>query len=158
MFMGAGAIRSKELGPAVTLGDLKACFPFDDSLKRYTITGSQLTRIFTHIMRPENRDGEGECYEVNAAVRAVFNDRTKTLESLALAGAPIIDTRHYTIGLIGYHADNSTKNLNITPDELTVISGTKVIATSTTGVIEEYLRNHPNLNRHIEGRLVYTCE
>jgi 5'-nucleotidase/UDP-sugar diphosphatase len=156
MFMGAGAIRSKELGPAVTLGDLKACFPFDDSLKRYTITGSQLIRIFTHIMRPENRDGEGECYEVNAAVRAVYNDRTKTLESLTLSGEPIDGARNYTIGLIGYHADNATKNLNITPKELMLISGTKVIATSTTGVIEEYLRNHQNLNRHIEGRLVYT--
>ncbi|MFA6224600.1 MAG: hypothetical protein WC620_00090 [Methanoregula sp.] len=33
--------------------------------------------------------------------------------------------------------------------------GVKVIATSTTGVIEEYLRTHPNLNQHIEGRLVY---
>ncbi len=115
MFMGAGAIRSRELGPAVTLGDLKACFPFDDSLKRYAITGAQLTRIFSHIMRPENRDGEGECYEVNAEVRAVYIDRTKTLETLTVAGEPIDPARHYTIGLIGYHADNCTKNLNITP-------------------------------------------
>jgi 5'-nucleotidase len=157
MFMGAGAIRSRELGPAVTLGDLKACFPFDDSLKRYAITGAQLTRIFSHIMRPENRDGEGECYEVNAEVRAVYIDRTKTLETLTVAGEPIDPARHYTIGLIGYHADNCTKNLNITPEELTLLSGTKVIATSTTGVIEEYLRTHPNLNRRIEGRFVYNA-
>jgi 5'-nucleotidase/UDP-sugar diphosphatase len=156
MFMGAGAIRLKELGPAVTLGDLRACFPFDDTLKRFTITGSQLTRIFTHIMRPENRDGEGECYEVNAGVRAVYNDRLKSLESLTVSGEPIDDARHYTIGLIGYHADNCSKNLNITIEELMLLNGTKVVATSTTGVIEEYLRTHPNLNRKIEGRLVYT--
>ena len=46
MLMGSGAIRSKELGPAVTLGDFRACFPFDDSLKRFTITGKQLRHLF----------------------------------------------------------------------------------------------------------------
>jgi 5'-nucleotidase/UDP-sugar diphosphatase len=155
MFMGAGAIRSKELGPAVTLGDVRACFPFDDSLRRFTITGSQLLRIFAYIMRPENRDGEGECYEVSAAVRAVYNDRIKTLESLTINGEPVDEDHHYSIGLIGYHVDNSTKNLNITPDELIRLGGMKIAAISTAGVIEEYFRAHPNLNSRIEGRLVY---
>ena len=94
MLMGAGGIRSKELGPAVTLGDFRACFPFDDSLRRYTITGKQLKGIFSHIMRPENRDGEGECYEVNAGVRAVYNDREMVLESLDIGGTPVDDARH----------------------------------------------------------------
>ena len=155
MLMGSGAIRSKELGPAVTLGDFRACFPFDETLKKYTITGKQVKSIFSHIMRPENRDGEGECYEVNAAVRAVYNDRKKLLESLEINGRPVDATRHYTLGLIGYHADNCLKNLNIDPRDLAQISGTKVVATSVTSVLEEYLQAHPNLNRHIEGRLVY---
>jgi 5'-nucleotidase len=106
-------------------------------------------------MRPENRDGEGECYEVNAAIRAVYNDRKKALESLEVNGEPVDDTRLYTLGLIGYHADNCLKNLNIDPRDLAQISGTKVMATSVTGVLEEYLQTHPNLNRHIEGRLVF---
>ncbi len=155
MLMGAGAIRSKELGPAVTLGDFRACFPFDESLQRYTVTGRHLKSIFSHIMRPENRDGEGECYEVNAAVRAVYNDRKKSLESLEVGGLPVDEDRHYTLGLIGYHADNCTKNLNITPDELTRLGGTRIVATSTISVLEEYLRAHPNLIRRIEGRLVF---
>jgi 5'-nucleotidase / UDP-sugar diphosphatase len=155
MLMGAGAIRSKELGPAVTLGDFRACFPFDDSLKRFTITGQQLRRIFSHIMRLENRDGEGECYEVNAAVHAVYDDRKKSLESLEVNGEPVDETRHYTLGLTGYHADNCTKNLNMTPEELARIGELKVVATSITNVLEEYLRAHPNLTSRIEGRLMF---
>jgi 5'-nucleotidase/UDP-sugar diphosphatase len=155
MLMGSGAIRSKELGPAVTLGDFRACFPFEESLKRYTVTGRQLKGIFSHIMRPENRDGEGECYEVNAAVRAVYNDRKKALESLEVGGVPVDDSRHYSLGLIGYHADNCTKNLDITPDDLSRLGGTKIVATSTISVLEEYLQAHPNLNRRVEGRLVF---
>jgi 5'-nucleotidase len=106
-------------------------------------------------MRPENRDGEGECYEVNAAVHAVYNDRKKSLESLEMNGKPVDDSWHYTLGLTGYHADNCTKNLDITPEELTRLAGLKVVATSTTNVIEEYLRAHPNLTSRIEGRLVF---
>lgn len=155
MLAGSGAIRSKELGPAVTLGDFRACFPFDDTLKRYTLTGKQLKGVFAHIMRPENRDGEGECYQVNAAVRAVYNDRRKTLDSLAIRGTAVDDDRHYTIGLTGYHADNCAKNIGLETDALARISGVKVTALSLNNVLEEYLRGHPNLNRDIEGRLVF---
>jgi 5'-nucleotidase len=155
MLIGSGAIRSKELGPAVTLGDFRACFPFDETLKRYAVTGAQLKRIFSHIMRPGNRDGEGECYQVNAAVRAVYYDTEEILVSLGINNIPVEDTGRYTLGLTGYHADNCTKNLNINPEELETLGGVKVVATSTVGVIEEYLRTHPNLNRCIEGRLVF---
>jgi 5'-nucleotidase/UDP-sugar diphosphatase len=155
MLLGSGAIRSAELGPAVTLGALRACFPFDDSLKRFTIRGTQIKRIFAHIMRPENRTGEGECYQASTGIRAVYNDRTKTLESLSLNGEPVDEIRKYTIGLIGYHVDNSEKNLNITPAELSAGGPSKTVATSTTAVLEEYLQVHPNLSSHVEGRLVY---
>ncbi len=155
MLMGSGAIRSAELGPAVTLGTLRECFPFEDSLKRFTVNGNRIKRIFAHIMRPENRTGEGECYQVSAGVRAVYNDRTKTLESLTLNGEPVEDAAQYTIGLIGYHVDNCTKNLDITHEELVAGGPFKTVATSTTAVLEEYLRIHPNLSRRVEGRIVF---
>ncbi len=46
MFVGSGSIRSKELGPVVTLKDLISCFPFDDVLQRFMITGAQLWKVF----------------------------------------------------------------------------------------------------------------
>lgn len=70
-------------------------------------------------------------------------------------GEPVDDSRHYTLGLTGYHADNCLKNLNLTPDELTHLNRIKVVATSVNSVLEEYLQSHSNLNRHIEGRLVF---
>jgi 5'-nucleotidase/UDP-sugar diphosphatase len=155
MFAGSGAIRSKELGPAVTLGDFKACFPFDDAIKRYTVTGRQLRRIFSHIMRPENRTGEGECYQVNAAVRAVYNDGTKTLESLEVNGNAVQDEARYTLGLTGYHADNCAKNLDMSPEELGALSGAKVIATSCVSFLDEYFRAHPNISAAVKGRLIF---
>ena len=64
--VGSGSIRSKEIGPIITLKDLHSCFPFDDSLSRYVINGQQIRTIFRHIMRTENRNGEGECFQVNS--------------------------------------------------------------------------------------------
>ncbi|MBC7294389.1 MAG: 5'-nucleotidase, partial [Thermoleophilia bacterium] len=31
----------------------------------------------------------------------------------------------------------------------------KVVSTSLRDVLEEYLRNHQNIDAHVEGRLVY---
>jgi 5'-nucleotidase len=155
MLVGSGSIRSKELGPAVTLKDYRSCFPYKDYLSRFVITGAQLKRIFAHFMRPENRDGEGECYQVNGKIRAVYNDIAHELYSLEFEGQPVEDERKYSIGLIGYHISNSVAYLDITNEELLLYGKSKVVATSVPEVLEEYLKYHQNIGRHVEGRLVY---
>ncbi len=155
MLVGAGSIRVKELGPIVTLGSLKACFPYDDSLTKYSVTGKMLKKMFTYIMRIENRDGEGECYQVNKKVKAVYSDSEKKLLSLTICGEPADDEKIYTMALQGYHYSNSFANLNITNDELTKLAAPKVITTSAYQILEEWLRKHPNETRKIEGRIVF---
>jgi len=155
MLVGSGSIRVKELGPVVTLKDFLACFPYDDSLTRYVVTGKQLKTIFAHIMRIENRTGEGECYQVNAKVKAVYDEKQKRLVSLAIEGKPVMDEQEYTICLQGYHFNQAKNYLNITHEELLALGKNKVVTTSAQEVLEEYLRNHQNLVKKVEGRLVY---
>jgi len=80
MLVGCGSIRVKKMGPLVTLKDLLTAFPYDDSLNRYTISGADLKKIFNHIMRTENRQGEGECYQVNHQVKVVATSAQQVLE------------------------------------------------------------------------------
>ena len=155
MLAGSGSIRVKELGPAVTLKDFMACFPYDDTLSRYSITGRQLKGIFQHIMRKENRDGEGECYQVNAKVRAVYSDKKKQLMSLAIGGQLVEDASNYSVCLQNYHFGNAKNYLDISPEDLNASGKTKVITTSAQQILEEYFRNHPNSSSEIEGRLTY---
>jgi 5'-nucleotidase len=155
MLVGSGSIRSKELGPAVTLKDYRACFPFEDYLSRFVIKGAQLKRVFAHIMRPENRNSEGECYQVNGRICAVYNNAAHGLISLSFSGSTVDDEQRYTIGLIGYHILNSDAFLNITNDELLANGPSKVVATSVPEVLEEYLKGHQNIGRKVEGRLTY---
>jgi 5'-nucleotidase len=124
-------------------------------LNRFTITGAQLKKIFAHIMRAENRDGEGECYQVSSGIAAVYNDSTRKLESLTYKGVPVQNTKFYKICLQGFHFNNSAEYLNISQEELAESGETKTVCTSAQGVLEEYLRNHQNISRKIEGRLVF---
>ncbi len=153
-FIASGSIRVKELGPVVTLKDFLACFPYNDILTRYTITGEQLRGIFSHIMRKDNRNSEGECYQVSAAVRATYSESEKSLFSLKMNGSDVKTADMYTIVLQGYHARSSKAYLNISQEDLTAIKA-KVVSTSAQEVLEEWLRNHQNVGRTVEGRLTY---
>lgn len=156
MLVGSGSIRVKSLGPLVTLKDLLTCFPYDDVLTRFTIEGEKLRQIFNHIMRNENRDGEGECYQVNKGVEAIHDDIKNELKSLKIKGQEVIDEEIYTVCIQNYHYKNSSDYLNITEEELLESGKSKVISTSAFGVLEEYLRNHQNIKKKLEGRMIYT--
>lgn len=155
MLVGSGSIRGQELGPIVTLKDLKACFPYDDTLQRFKITGYQLKKIFNHIMRIENRDGEGECYQVNSKVNVVYNEKEKSVESLKISGVDVAEDTFYTICMQGYHFSNSKEYMNISEEELLESGQSKVVSTSAMEVLEEFLRNNQNISRGLENRIVY---
>jgi len=155
MLTGSGSIRVKEMGPVVTLKDLMSCFPYDDKIIRYAITGKQTKKIFAHIMRKENRNSEGECYQVNKKVKAVYDDSKKGLVSLSIDNEPVEDEKLYKIALQGYHFNNSDAYLNISNKELLEADGSKVISTSAQQVLLEYMKNHQNIDSRVEGRLVF---
>ena len=155
MLVGSGCIRVKTIGPIVTLKDLLTCFPYDDSLNRYRISGGKLKKIFSHIMRPANRDGEGECYQVNSQVKAVYDNKQKRLISLAIDDKPVENSKFYTISMQSYHFKKSRDYLNISNQELLESGESKVVTTSAQEVLEEFLRNNQNIIKKVEGRLIY---
>jgi len=153
--IGSGSIRATELGPLVTLGNLRTAFPYDGPLFKFVITGEQLKRIFAYVMRPENRTGEGDCYQINKDVRAVYDEANRYLESLTIKGQSLQDDGRYTICLQDYHYKNSAKKIGLTNDELATLAHPHVVTTSVWDVLEEYLHAHQNLNSTVEGRLEY---
>ena len=155
MLVGSGSIRATELGPLVTLGNLRSVYPYDGPLFKFTISGAQLKQAFAHFMRPENRNSEGECYQVNRGVKAVYDNSKRELESLTINGQPVPDDGRFTICVQDYHYKNSEKCLSLTNEALTALEGSQVVTTSSRDVLEEYLRYHQNANSAVEGRLQY---
>ncbi|MFA6518973.1 MAG: bifunctional UDP-sugar hydrolase/5'-nucleotidase [Candidatus Shapirobacteria bacterium] len=155
MLLGSGSLRVKELGPVVTLNDIISCFPYNDTLTRFSLTGDKLKKIFSHIMRPENRTGEGECYQVSHGVKAVYNDKTKSLVSLEINSKPVVDSQTYTLCLQGYHYHNCTTYLNLSEADLLISGPSKVVSTSAQDVLLESLPSLQNSSAKLENRLVY---
>jgi 5'-nucleotidase/UDP-sugar diphosphatase len=158
MFLGSGSVRVKELGPVVTLNDLISCFPYNDSLVRFTINGAKLKKIFSHIMRNSNRDGEGECYQISRGVSAIHDNQTDTLKLLTINSKPVDDNSLYTICLQGYHYHNSASYLSLTEAELLADGPSKVISTSAQDVLIESLRSQQNLSSAQESRLLFLAK
>lgn len=156
VFVGSGSIRGTELGPLVTLSELKKVYPYDDVLYKFRVTGTQLVQIFTHLMKPENRiPGESQCFQVSRGIQAVYSDIQNSLESLSIHGQPVRSNQQYTICLEGYHYQNSVSHLSVTHEELTKLGDPKVVTTSAMDVFEEYFSHHQNINSQIENRLLY---
>ncbi|NMB70506.1 bifunctional metallophosphatase/5'-nucleotidase, partial [candidate division WWE3 bacterium] len=64
MLLGSGSVRKSQLGPVVNLKDFISSFPYDDTLTKFYVTVDKLKKMFSHFMRAENLNGEGECYQV----------------------------------------------------------------------------------------------
>ena len=92
---------------------------------------------------------------MNGRIRAIYNNAAHELIPLCYEALPVVDEQMYTIGLIGYHILISAAFLNITNEELLSHEPSKVIATSVPEVLEEYLKNHQNIGRKVEGTLTY---
>lgn len=152
VLVGSGSIRGTELGPVVTLGDIKKVYPYDGALYKVRLTGAQLLKVFAHILRPENRiPGESNCFQVNKGVQAVYSDAGQKVESLLINGNPVHEDAQYSLCLQEYHYKNSAISLNLTAEEL---GSPKVVTTSTQDVLQEYLSSHQLLDSHVEGRLI----
>jgi len=156
VLIGSGSIRGTKLGLLVTLSDLKTVYPYDDVLYKLSVNGEQLTKIFAHIMRLENRiPGESCCFQVNKGIQAIYSDSQKRLESLSINEKSVQADAQYTICMEEFHYKNSVHSLDITTEEMTKLGNPKVVSTSCQNVLEEYFGHHQNLNSQIEGRLVY---
>jgi 5'-nucleotidase/UDP-sugar diphosphatase len=153
--LGAGSVRAKVMGPAVTLMDFMGCIPYDDTLHRFMLTGAGLKRAFNHWMRLENRDGEGECFQVNSTVRARYSESARCLVSLYVNGAPVDDRAAYSLVVQGYHAKNIGPHLDLLPEGPDIEGPIHVAATSVQTVLREWLAVNQNVDRKIEGRIVY---
>ena len=154
--VGSGGIRGTKLGPLVTLSDLKEVFPYNNVLYKLKVTGLELRKIFSHVMRLENRiPGESAYLQVSKGVEAVYRDAEEKLESLSINGQPVQDEQHYTICMESYRFHNSEHSIGVTQEELTKLAAPKVVTTSSQDVVEEYFSHHQNIDSHIEGRFVY---
>ena len=154
MFLGSGSLRLPSLGPIVTLQDLKEFFPYDDSLHLVTVTGAQLRRMVTHILREEAYAGHTEFYQYSKGVRFVWSRKRQCFDEFSFNGKPIADDDRIKIGLQKYHFENFDDFFGVPIAEVSQNRRPRVVATSCCGIYEELLATRAEHDAHVEGRLV----
>ena len=154
MIMGSGSIRKTEFGPLVEYQDMVENTPYDDQLWMLEVTGDQLRRMVTYVMRDEAWEGHTEFYQFSQGMRIVWRKSTHTLEEFRFHGEDITADQRITIALQNYHYNSFEEFFNVPLDEVTANRKPRVVATSVNNIIEEYLATHPGLDAHVEGRIV----
>ena len=85
-------------------------------------------------MRQDNRNGEGECYQVNAGIKAVYDEDMRSLVSLTIAEKPVVEDQLYSICVQGFHFTNAERYLGLQPQEFLESGKIRVVCTSAQQV------------------------
>lgn len=153
--LGSGSIRTEQLGPIVTKGDLDECFPYDDAVHTVYMTGAQLKHALMRMLRDEAlADAHTEFYQLSAGLEVEYDQATHSFLKFDFEGEPIDDQRVFSVGLQHFHYTNLQDSFDLTLDELRENHADRVVSTSCTDVIEEVLLAGRHQDASGEGRLV----
>lgn len=153
--LGSGSIRTEQLGPIVTKGDLNECFPYDDAVHTVYMTGAQLKHALMRMLRDEALAGaHTEFYQLSAGLEVEYDQATHSFLKFNFEGEPIDEQRVFSVGLQHFHYTNLQDSFDLTLDELWENHADRVVSTSCTDVIEEVLLAGRHQDASGEGRLV----
>ena len=154
--MGSGSIRTEELGPIVTKGDLRTCFPYDDAVHMVYMTGAQLKHALLWMMRDESflEGAHTEFYQLSKGLLVEYDQAAHSCLRFEFEGEPVEDDRIFTVGLQHYHYLNLPDSFDLTIDDLLANHKDRVISTSVTQIIEETLLAGQHQDAKGYGRMI----
>ena len=154
MLVASGSIRRPSLGPIVLLQDLRECFPYDEAVHMLTLTGAQLRKMFSWMLREEVWQGvHSEFYQLSEGLKVVWRRETQTLEQFELNGRPVEEDRFYTLGLQNYVYQSFDDLFHFPRAEAEANAAPRLLCTSDVDVLEEYLSASHLLDSHGTDRL-----
>jgi len=157
--LGSGSIRNEMLGPVVTKGDLRECFPYDDSVHMLYWTGAQLRHAMMRMLRDDALAGlHTEFYQFSKGLEVEYDQKSHSLLKLNFNGEPVDDEKIYTVGLQHFHYLNLKDSFDLDIEEVRKNHKDRVIATSCTQIIEEALQAGQHQNAKGKGRLILHLE
>lgn len=152
--LGSGSIRTEQLGPIVTKGDLNECFPYDDAVHTVYMTGAQVKHACLRFLRDEAFAGaHTEFYQLSRGFDVEYDQATHSFLKFDFEGEPIDEERVFSVGLQHFHYQNMEDAFDLMLEDLRKNHADRVVSTSCTQVIEEALLAGQHQNATGEGRL-----
>ena len=154
MLVGSGSIRVNEIGPIVLFSDLMECLPYDDSVIALWVSGAQLKKMISYMLRDEVWKGSHcEFFQFSQGFHVIYNRTEQLFTEISLCGKPIEDERIYKIGLQYFFYLNMKDFFSVSYEEVAQNGMPRRVATSCREVLDEYLSCHQNLDHNATVRL-----
>ncbi|MGI5977235.1 MAG: bifunctional metallophosphatase/5'-nucleotidase [Candidatus Limivicinus sp.] len=141
MLLGSGSIRREYMGPIVTYQDILEVFPYDDAISQLFISGRQLRHMIEYSLKDYPSE-EAEAYQYSKGLFVEYDVKEHRLISLKYKGREVQDDAQFRLGLQDYHLSNIEDFLGISLEEASAIKKPRVVATSSSDVLEEYFSTH----------------
>ena len=154
--LGSGSIRTEQLGPIVTKGDLTECFPYDDSVHMVYMTGAQLKHALLRMLRDESfKEGaHTEFYQISKGLEIEYDQASHSYLKFDFEGAPVGDEQVFTVGLQHFHFINLADSFDLKIEDLRKNRKDRIVSTSCTQIIEEALSVGQHQDAKGYGRLI----
>ncbi|MBQ6439778.1 MAG: bifunctional metallophosphatase/5'-nucleotidase [Mogibacterium sp.] len=155
MCLAASSLRCYSLNADVTLEDLKEAYPYDGKIYCLEMSGEQLKRGITHMMRSEVLEEWQETFfHFSKRLKIDFDFDSKNL-ILEFDGMPLEDDRMIQVGMQEYYLINSDIGFGIKPEELVEEEeGIWIASPDAFLTLQDYLSEHQKLGRSIDNRCV----
>lgn len=152
--LGSGSIRKDRLGELVTYGDLKECFPYEESVHAMTVKGRLLKEMLHNFWSKYGAKETHEFYQYSDGLHSAFDRDSRSLIELLYRGEPIADEDEFVIGLPVFHLNNCFENFGVTREQLAELRPIRTVCTNSSQVLTEYLSTHSNLDSSVKGRIL----
>lgn len=154
-FTGSGSIRIKKIGPIITLNDMMDAYPYTENIYEMKISGEQLKRMFKHIYRDETWVSDSEFYQLSEGLHVEYNRTTKELLKFTYQDKDIKDDDYFKVAIRHFDYANFEKFFGIPREEVEANQKVRILSTSSTEVLYEYLDSKEKLpNYPVDDRQV----
>ena len=156
MLVGSGSIRTDGMGPLVMYKDLVETFPYDSPVYMLKISGVQLKQMLLYMLRDEVWQGVHSSFlQLSGRLKVVYDISHSKMTAFEFDGQPITDEMIFTVGVQQYQYNNFERTFGTDIALVEKNGKARVVATSITDVLEEYLASHQHISHHTDGRLTF---
>lgn len=154
MLLGSGSLRTTEIGPIMTLGNLFETYPYDDPVYLIKVDGAQFKKMIEYVLRDEVWQGAHcEFYQFSDGLRVGYSRVNHQFTEFTLRGKPVEDEDLINVGITRFHYTNTDIGFNMTLDEIEKHAKGRLVCTSTKDVLDEYFSARQHLGHNTDGRL-----
>ena len=161
VFLASGSIRKESLGPIITLKDFLEVFPFEDGIISFNMTGAQLRKVMTFLMREEVFDADAHCewYQISGNFFCEYDRGTREILTLTMFGNDVKDSDVFRAAMQEYHYLSMNEYMGITIEEIEQNGQPEELAVKGQNVLKEFfarndfikLDGKPRLRIHNSG-------